>query len=325
MRKNVLVTGGAGFIGSHVVDRLVNSDYDVRVIDNLSTGRLSNIENHIDSGRVDFVKGDIRDAQLVKNCVRNVSAVVHLAAITSVPFSVQNPDLTYDTNVAGTVNLLISCAEQKIPKFVFVSSCAVYGEPRYLPLDEKHLTEPISPYAESKLDAERFCLGFHERQLLKSAVLRLFNVYGPRQGINDYSGVLTRFIDRGKQGLPLVVYGDGSQTRDFVNVCDVVEAVLNAMAHEAAEGDVFNIGSGEAISIRDLAETVLELVGLNSEIIYENPRFGDIKHSYAEISKAKKFLGYKPKVPLRDGLRALLAENVLSINEALSETDKIEA
>ena len=325
MRETVLVTGGAGFIGSHVVDRLVNSDYGVRVIDNLSTGNLSNIENHIDSGRVDFVKGDIRDAQFVKNCVRNVSAVVHLAAITSVPFSVENPDLTYDTNVAGTVNLLISCAEQKVGKFVFISSCAVYGEPTYLPVDEKHLTEPISPYAESKLAAERFCLGFHEKLLLKSVVLRLFNVYGPRQGINDYSGVLTRFIDRGKQGLPLVVYGDGSQTRDFVNVCDVVEAVLSAMENKVAEGEVFNIGFGKAISIRDLAEAVSELAGLNLEIIYENPRLGDIKHSYAAISKAEKLLGYRPKVSLRDGLRTLLAENLLSENKVLSENDKIEA
>jgi len=147
MRETVLVAGGAGFIGSHVVDRLVNSDYSVRVIDDLSTGNLSNIKNHIDSGRVDFVKGDIKDAQFVKNCMHNVSAVVHLAAITSVPFSVENPDLTYDTNVAGTINLLISCAEQKVGKFVFISSCAVYGEPMYLPVDEKHLTKPISRYA----------------------------------------------------------------------------------------------------------------------------------------------------------------------------------
>lgn len=325
MRETVLVTGGTGFIGSHVVDRLVNSDYDVRVIDNLSTGKLSNIESHIDGGRVDFVKGDIRDAQLVKNCVHNVSAVVHLAAITSVPFSVENPSLTYDINVGGTLNLLISCAEQKIAKFVFVSSCAVYGEPKYLPLDEEHLTEPISPYAESKLAAERFCLGFHEKQFLKSSVLRLFNVYGPRQGVNDYSGVIIRFIDRGKQGLPLVVYGNGSQTRDFVNVCDAVEAILSTMENKAAEGEVFNIGSGEAISIRDLAETVSELAGLNPEVIHEKPRVGDIKHSYAAISRAEKLLGYRPKVSLRDGLRTLLAKNVLSANEVLSETDKIEA
>jgi len=324
MRENVLVTGGAGFIGSHVVDRLVNGGYGVRVIDNLSTGKLSNIENHIDSGRIDFVKGDIRDAQLVKDCVRNVSAVVHLAAITSVPFSVETPDLTYATNITGTLNLLISCAEKKVGKFVFISSCAVYGEPEYLPVDEKHLTEPVSPYAASKLVAEHFCLGFHEKQLLKSVVLRLFNVYGPRQGINDYSGVITRFIDRCKQGLPLVVYGDGSQTRDFVNVCDVVEAVLSAMENKAAEGEVFNIGFGEPVSIRGLAEAFLELAGLNLEVINEEPRLGDIKHSYADISKAEKFLGYGPKVSLRDGLRILLAGNVLSA-KVISETNKVEA
>jgi UDP-glucose 4-epimerase len=324
MHENILVTGGAGFIGSHVVDRLVNSHYGVRVIDNLSTGNLSNIKKHIDSGRVSFVKGDIRDAQFVKDCARNVSAVIHLAAITSVPFSVENPDLTYDTNVAGTLNLLISSAEEKVAKFVFISSSAVYGEPDYLPIDENHVTKPISPYAESKLEAERFCMGFHEKQLLRAVVLRLFNVYGLRQGINDYSGVITRFINRGKQGLPLVVYGDGSQTRDFVNVCDVVEAILSAVDNKVAEGEVFNIGSGDPISICDLAKAILELAGLNLEIVCEKPRLGDITHSYTTISKAEKLLGYRPKVSLRDGLRTLLPENVLFVNEVLNETDNIE-
>ena len=308
MRENVLVTGGAGFIGSHVVDRLVKADYDVRVIDNLSTGKLSNIKKHIASGRVDFVKGDIRNAELVNNCVKNVSAVVHLAAITSVPFSVENPNLTYYNNVAGTINLISSCAKQKVRIFVFISSCAVYGEPDYLPIDEQHLTKPISPYANSKFIAEYYCRGFHKKKLLRSVVLRLFNVYGPRQSMNDYSGVITNFIDRGKQELPIVIYGDGSQTRDFVNVCDVVEAVLSAMANKAAEDEVFNIGSGKSTSIYELAEAVSELAGLNPQFIHETPRLGDIKHSHADISKAEELLGYRPKVSLRDGLRALLAE-----------------
>jgi len=324
MREYVLVTGGAGFIGSHLVDRLVKSDYHVRVLDNLSTGNLSNIENHIDSGKIDFIEGDIEDAELVKKCTRDISAVVHLAARTSVPFSVENPDATCATNIMGTLNLLVSSAERKVGKFVFISSCAVYGEPKYLPLDEKHLTEPISPYAESKLIAEQFCLGFHKRQLLTSVVLRLFNVYGPRQSINDYSGVITRFIDRGKQGLPLVIYGDGSQTRDFVNVHDVSEAILSSLETDNAEGEILHIGSGVPTSIRALAEAVLESAGLNVEIIHEKPRLGDIKHSYANVSKAKKLLGYEPKVSLRDGLQDLLAENVLSINEVFTETDKIE-
>jgi UDP-glucose 4-epimerase len=193
-----------------------------------------------------------------------------------------------------------------------VSSCAVCGDPESLPVDEEARVNPISPYAESKLVAERYCLGFNERQLLRSVVLRFFNVYGPRQGMNDYSGVITRFIEFSKQGLPLVIYGDGSQTRDFVNVHDIVEAVLVSMKHNAAEGEIFNIGSGKPTSINELAKTVLELAGLDLEIRYEKSRAGDIKDSYADISKAKTLLGYEPKVSLRDGLRALLEEKTVA-------------
>jgi UDP-glucose 4-epimerase len=202
---SVLVTGGAGFIGSHLVDQLVNSGYNVRVIDNLSTGKLTNIQEHIENGTVDFVEGDIKDLEQVKNCVHGVDAVLHLAAITSVPFSVKNPTLTYETNVAGTLNLLVSLAKEKVGKFVFISSCAVYGEPQYLPINENHPTNPISPYAESKLLGERYCIEFNENKLLKAVALRFFNVYGLRQGINDYSGVITKFVDQLKQGLPLIV------------------------------------------------------------------------------------------------------------------------
>jgi len=303
--KRVLVTGGAGFIGSHIVDRLVSSDRQVRVIDNLSTGKLANISQHVEKGAVDFVKGDIKDFELAKKCVSDVDAVVHLAAIISVPFSVKHPEATYETNVVGTLNLLNACAEAKVSKFVFISSCAVYGEPEYLPVDETHPTNPISPYAESKLLGERHCLDFHKKRLLMSVVLRLFNVYGPRQGVNDYSGVITKFIDRSKRKMPLIIYGDGSQTRDFVNVHDVVEAVLKALETEKAEGETFNIGFGVATSVNKLAQHILDLAGLNLGISYEQSRAGDIKETYADISKAEKLLGYKPAVSLHNGLRAL--------------------
>jgi UDP-glucose 4-epimerase len=309
----VLVTGGAGFIGSHLIDRLVNSGCIVRVIDNLSTGKMANIQDHVNRGRVDFVKGDIKDEQLVERCVHGVDVVVHLAAVTSVPFSVAHPNLTYDVNVGGTVNLLISSAKNKVGRFVFISSCAVYGEPMYLPVDERHSTNPISPYADSKLVAERFCLGFHEKKLLKSTVLRLFNVYGPRQSVNDYSGVIKHFINQSRQRLAPIIYGDGSQTRDFVYVLDVVEAVLRSLSNGAAEGEVFNVGFGKPTSINELAKTVLELVGLNVAISYEKPRFGDIKASYADISKAKKLLGYEPHSSLVNGLRTLLEEKTVAI------------
>jgi UDP-glucose 4-epimerase len=201
----------------------------------------------------------------------------------------------------------------KVGKFVFVSSCAVYGEPECLPVNEKCPTSPISPYAESKLAAEQFCLGFHEKQLLKAVVLRLFNVYGLRQSVNDYSGVITRFVDHSRQGSPLIIYGDGSQTRDFVHVCDVAEVILHSLGSKDAEGEVFNIGSGKPTSVLELAEAVLELTGLNLEILHDKPRLGDVKRSYADISKAESLLGYRPKLSLREGLHALLAENELPL------------
>lgn len=323
----VLVTGGAGFIGSHVVDRLVSDDCSVRVIDNLSTGKLMNVNHHLRNGRVDFVNGDVRNFELVKKCVHDVDAVVHLAAITSVPFSFKNPDLTYETNVRGTLNLLTSCVEEKVGRFVFISSCAVYGEPMFLPVNERHPTNPISPYAKSKLVGEQYCLDFHEQRLLKAVVLRLFNVYGPRQVFNDYSGVITSFIDRIRQKMPLIIYGDGSQTRDFVNVYDISQAVLQALENEAAEGKVFNIGFGTPTSLNELAKYVLELAGLNLEILYDKPRLGDIKDTFANISKAKKLLGYKPNFSLKDGLSALFNEEVkLQIaTKVFSETPKVEA
>ncbi len=308
---NVLVTGGAGFIGSHVVDRLVKEGYNVRVIDNLSTGKLKNIQSHLDSGAVNFVNADIRDGKAVEKCVENVDTVIHLAALVSVPLSVENPDLTFDINLLGTLNLLRASASKNIGRFVFISSCAVCGNPQTLPVNEKTTPNPLSPYAESKLVGENYCLGFHERQLLQSVVLRFFNVYGPRQGMNDYSGVITRFIDRIKNKDPLVIYGDGLQTRDFVNVKDVAEAVFTSATGKGVEGEVFNVGTGNAVTINQLATTLLELSGSNLEIKHEKPRSGDIKDSYADISKAKRLLGFEPKVSLKVGLQALLEEELM--------------
>ncbi len=306
--ERVLVTGGAGFIGSHFVDKLVSEGYNVRVLDNLSGGKLENLAGHLKAKKVDFVKGDIRDATVVHKCLDNVDAVVHFAAQISVTFSIDHPDFTFDVNSAATQNLLKASAEEAVGKFVLASSCAVYGDPdpRSLPIDETVKTSPISPYAESKLLAENYCFQFDKQELLQSVVLRFFNVYGPRQGLNDYSGVITRFIGRIKENKPLIIYGDGSQSRDFVNVKDIVRAVFAAMQNAKAHGQVFNIGSGKPTSINELAKTLLELAGVNLEVCHEEPRVGDIKHSYGNISKARKVLGYEPKVTLKDGLSDLL-------------------
>ena len=310
--SEVLVTGGAGFIGSHVVDRLVKEDYSVRVIDDLSTGKIENIREHLNSGKVTFAKGDIRDVSFVRDNLRGMSAVIHFAAMVSVPLSIKNPNLTFDVNLLGTLNLLKSCVEAQISRFVFISSCAVCGDPATLPVSEETPPNPISPYAESKLIGERYCLGFHERGLLSSVVLRFFNVYGPRQGMNDYSGVITRYIDRISHNEPLIIYGDGLQTRDFVNVSDIASAVLAATNLEDATGQVINVGSGKPTSINELAKTLLELSGKNLEIIHEKSRLGDIKDSYANISKAQKLLFYKPQFLLSKGLSVLLEENGLA-------------
>jgi UDP-glucose 4-epimerase len=305
-KKKVLVTGGAGFIGSHLVDRLVREGYPVRVIDNLSSGKIENIQHHIDTNKVEFIKGDIRDATLVNKSVDGVGFVLHLAAIISVPFSMENPDLTFDVNTQGTHNLLLAAAEKSVEKFVFISSCAVYGDPEVNPVTEDIKTNPISPYAESKLIGERYCLSFNQSNQLKTVVLRFFNVYGPRQSMNAYSGVITIFINKVKQKEPLTIYGDGSQTRDFVNVRDIVDGILASMKTNKTDGEVFNIGSGKPTSINDLAKAVLELGNVDLEIKYEKYRTGDIKHSFADITKARKLLGYEPKVSLRDGLRELI-------------------
>ena len=310
--SKVLVTGGAGFIGSHVIDRLVKEGYSVTVIDDLSTGKIENIRAHLDSGKVTFAKGDIRDVSFVRENLRGINAVLHFAAMISVPLSIINPNLTFDVNLLGTLNLLHSCVKAKVSRFVFISSCAVCGDPATLPVSEETPPNPISPYAESKLIGERYCLGFHERRLLSSVVLRFFNVYGPRQGMNDYSGVITRYIDRISHKEPLIIYGDGLQTRDFVNVSDISSAVLAATSLEDAAGQVINVGSGKPTSINKLAKTLLELSGKDLEIIHEKSRPGDIKDSYADISKAQKLLCYEPQFLLNEGLSVLLRKNGLT-------------
>jgi UDP-glucose 4-epimerase len=311
MRKSskILVTGGAGFIGSHLVAKLAEQGNYVRVLDNLSTGKLSNIDALLKDGLVDFVKGDIRDVSTVKAAVSGVDVVFHLAAQISVPLSILNPKLNHEINVVGTSNLLNASKREGVGKFVFISSCAVYGEPVYLPIDETHPTNPISPYAESKLISEQECLRRSPEHEIETVVVRFFNVYGPKQGLNDYSGVIVKFIEKIKQKLPLTIFGDGQQTRDFVFVQDIADALLLASQNNDANGQIFNIGTGKATTIKSLAETLLQLSDSKVKMQFVTERSGDIKHSYANISKANELLGYKPEFSLTEGLKALLHEN----------------
>ena len=306
--SKVLVTGGAGFIGSHLVDELVKRGYEVSVIDDLSTGKIENLQGHLD-GEVKFFKGDIRDGQLVDELVGGVDAVIHLAAISSVSFSVENPLLTNDVNVNGTLNLLNACVNAGVQRFIFISSCAVYGEPCYLPVNEKHPVKPLSPYAASKVAAEEHCEIFRKAYGLDTVVLRLFNVYGSRQRKEDtYSGVITRFAANLVYGKPLLIYGDGSQTRDFIHVDDVVEAVRLVLESGDVAGETFNVGSGKPTSINKLAKLLAEGSGGGVEMVYEKRRVGDLEQSYADIVKAEKALGYKPRMALERGLKSLLFE-----------------
>ena len=307
--SSVLVTGGAGFIGSHLVARLLKEGFEVVVLDNLSTGSLENLELCLENENLRFVKGSIIDEQAMREALKDVEAVFHLAAITSVPYSVEYPGITREVNVDGTRKLLEECLSAGVERFIYVSSCAVYGEPEYLPIDEEHPARPVSPYAESKLEAERLCREFQKAYGLKSTIVRPFNVYGPRMKRGRYGGVIARFIERLRLNKPPIIYGDGTQTRDFVHVWDIINALMLTLNNQKAIGEIFNVASGVATSIGQLAKLVMELLGVDGlRPLYRPARNGDIKHSYADISKAKARLGYEPKISLKEGVATLFRQ-----------------
>lgn len=311
--SKILVTGGLGFIGSHIVDRLVKEEFEVTVIDNLSTGRRGNIAYHQNRKDFNFIEGDIRDAALVKRIIKDVDAVFHEAALVSVPHSVENPLLTNEVNVSGTLNLLEACRDADVKRFIHASSSSVYGETETLPKHEKLNPQPISPYAVSKLAAENYVKVYYEVYGLNTVCLRYFNVYGPRQTYGPYSGVITIFINRLLKNESPIIYGDGKQTRDFTYIQDVVEANMLALTRERAIGEVFNIATGNQTTINQLAAMLQQIMNkTNLRTIFTNPRRGDIKHSYADITKAKKLLQYNPKISLKKGLTQLVKWYTLS-------------
>jgi UDP-glucose 4-epimerase len=305
--SKVLVTGGAGFIGSHIVDRLLAEGIEVIVLDNLLTGHLENVKQHIGKENFRFVHGDIRDSCLIREVVRDVDAVIHQAALVSVPESIKDPIATNDVNVNGTLNLLRASLDSNVKRFVYASSCAVYGDARSLPVKEVSLSRPTSPYGVSKLAAENYVRVFYEAFGLETVCLRYFNVYGSRQTYSDYSGVITQFINRLTNNLQLAIFGDGEQTRDFVHVQDVVEANILALKNREGAEEPLNIGTGVATTINQLASVLLEITNkTHLKLMHSKPRKGDIKHSVADISKAGKTLYYSPKVALKEGLKELM-------------------
>jgi len=307
----VLVTGGAGFIGSHIVDKLMKEDFEVTVIDNLDMGRLNNLTNHQIKKKFHFVKGDIRDFNLVKESMKDIDAVFHEAALASVTRSVKNPILTNDVNVVGTLNLLKASSDLGVKRFVFASSAAIYGDTKCPLKKEDSILKPTSPYGVSKLAAENYVRVFHKVYGLETVCLRYFNVYGPRQNVDvhgSYGGAISIFTKRILKDLSPTIYGDGKQTRDFVYVGDVVEANMLALDNKKAAGGIFNIATGRNISVNQIAEVLKNLMNRKDlKNIYADPRPTDLRHGYADISKAERILGYNPKVSIEKGLTKLVS------------------
>lgn len=299
--QRVLVTGGAGFIGSHLADALV-SENQVRILDNLSTGDRKNIPQD-----AELIQGDITDPDILKKSLVNVDIVFHEAAQVSVQKSVENPTDSFENNTEPVVQLLEYAREMDF-RVVFASSAAVYGNPEYTPLDEKHPKNPSSPYGLEKLTSDSYVRMYHDLYDVETVALRYFNVYGPRQTAGDYSGVISIFKEQAENGNDITVEGDGKQTRDFVHVNDVVQANLLA-AETDVLGEAFNIGTGSKVTIRKLAETIHNITDSDSEINHVTPRQGDIPRSEASVQKARKHLGYNPLISLEEGLRSLVNTN----------------
>jgi UDP-glucose 4-epimerase len=300
-KKTAVITGGAGFIGSHLAEELANRNYQIIVLDDLSTGKMANIESVLAKSDVKFVPGSVTDLALLNKLFQNTDYIFHLAAITSVSRSVEAPLASHGVNITGTLNVLMAAKASKVKKLVYASSAAVYGDTATLPQSEDVLPAPQSPYAVAKLCGEHYCRVFQEVYGLNTACLRYFNVYGPGQDPNSqYAAVIPRFISRVLEGKPPIIFGDGEQTRDFTFVKDAVQATI--MAAESDATGVFNVGTGHRASINELARLIATIMGSAVAAVHEKPRPGDIKHSQANISKARE-IGYRPRYSLEEGLR----------------------
>jgi UDP-glucose 4-epimerase len=301
-----LVTGGAGFIGSHVADALLGGGWEVVILDNLATGSTANLPVG-----AEFIEGDAGDADILGGIMPGCQAIFHLAAVSSVQDSLDRPLAVHDANLTATLTLLEAAVRHRIPRFVFSSSAAVYGDTGGRPAREDMTPSPLSHYAVQKLACEHYCGVYRRLHGLETVCLRYFNVYGPRQRADSpYSGVIAKFLDAAKAGRAMTIFGDGEQVRDFCHVCDVVAANLAAAtaSRAAIEDETFNIGSGTSVSVNNLVETIRSISGSKQEPEHREARAGEIRFSQADISRASSQLHYRPSVGLAQGLAGLLRE-----------------
>ena len=310
-----LVTGGAGFIGSHIARHLAMQGEDVTVLDNFSTGKHANINDL----PVTLIEGDIVDASCVREAVKDVDIVFHQAALCSVERSMKDPTSTHLVNATGTLNVLEACRQEGVRRVMFASSSSVYGNTQILPKDEKMIPSPISPYAISKLIGELYCKAYWEQFGLETVALRYFNVFGPRQDVgSDYAAVIPKFADALLSGKMPTIYGDGEQTRDFTYVENVVQANIAASQARFAAGSVINVACGERCGLLKLLLLIENILDMDVPPVFMEPRQGDVKHSLASIDVAEKLLGYRPQVGLEDGLRSTIEWYVENINQGQS-------
>jgi UDP-glucose 4-epimerase len=302
--KRVIVIGGAGFIGSNIAEEL-SMDNEVIIIDDLSSGRMQNIQHLTKRSNVSFIQGSITDLSLLQKAFDRADYIFHQAALASVAMSIQDPLRTNEVNILGTLNVLVAACDRHVKKVVFASSCAIYGDTPTLPTREELSADPLSPYAVTKATGEQYCSVFRHVYGLPTACLRYFNVYGPRQDPkSEYAAVVPKFITAALSSRPLIIFGDGKQTRDFVFVKDVVSA--NVLAAEAHAAGAFNIGSGRQTSVVELANLVLRLTGRDATPLYHPPKAGEIRHSFADISRARE-CGYSPKYNLDEGIKKTIS------------------
>jgi UDP-N-acetylglucosamine/UDP-N-acetyl-alpha-D-glucosaminouronate 4-epimerase len=297
----VLVTGGAGFIGSNLARALLERGDDVRVLDNFSTGSRTNLAE-LD---IEIVEGELRSYERVHAAVRDIDVVYHLGALGSVPRSVQDPLTSSAVNVEGTLNVLLAARDEGVRRVVYSSSSSIYGAAGELPRKETMAADPISPYGVAKLAAERYCVSFSRvYHRFETVVLRYFNVFGPAQNPNSqYAAVVPLFLTQVARGEPITIYGDGGQLRDFTYVANVIDATVRAADVAEANGRIFNVAAGSPASVNELAAAVGRILGRPVERRLEPPRPGDVRDSWADVADAREVLGYEPSVPLEEGLR----------------------